>query len=366
MKSLKVLMFVFLLSCLAACLASGQDTSSLMTSDQYTQDTIRVDLNRGFELFNKDEPLGMNLLFNMKDFIAGKDEQKYIAARLTLCCKTDTATWDIRIRARGEFRRNYCSFPPVLLNLKDIDKKPDILKNQKTIKLITVCHYTGNYQDYVFREYLVYKMYNLITPFSYRVRLVRINLIDENNPDKVISSYGYLIENIDEIAKNNNAQVLNNQRILQKDVVPGLMARLAVFQYMIGNFDWQTGNQHNIDAIRIPGRFSEMAIPLPHDFDFSGFVDAVYAIPRKNLGLQDVRQRRYLGECFLNNYMPEVLNDFISLQAPFRVIIDNFDLLSKRSRKDLLSYLDEFYSVLHRNREDMIKKFEGECLLMLQ
>jgi hypothetical protein len=364
-KSIKVFLPIFFLSCLTKFLAAGQDTSSLMSFNQDTQDTIKVDFDRGIELFNNDEPLGINLIFSMKNFIAGKNEQEYIAARLILCCENDTAAWDIRIRARGEFRRKFCSFPPILLNLKDIDKKPDILKSQKTIKLVTECHYAENYQDYVFREYLIYKMYNLLTSFSYRVRLVKLTITDEDRPDEVISSYGYLIENIDEIAQRNNAVVLNNQRILQKDVVPELMARLAVFQYMIGNFDWQTGNQHNIDAIKIPGRFLDRVLPLPHDFDFSGFVNTEYAIPRKSLGLQDVRQRRYLGECFLNDYLPEVLNEFISLQAPFQGIIRSFDLLNRKSRKDLLSYLYEFYSVLLDNRDDMIKKFEGECLLVL-
>lgn len=342
----------------------SQNPPVLQKNGSYIQDTIVVDLRKDIELFDSEEPLKMNLTFNMKDLVEYKIDPEYLNARIIFFCEQDTISWNIKIKARGEFRRNFCSFPPIMINVKGLDEGPREIEEQKTIKLVTHCHDSKEYEEYVFREYLSYKLYSLISPYSFRVRLVRINYINENDTGNVISSYGFLIENLDHLAERSHAVLLDEGVIQQQDMIPGIMARLAVFQYMIGNVDWQVGT-HNVKVIQVPDKDTLLAIPLPYDFDFSGFVNADYAIPRKNLGLTDIRQRRYLGDCTLNGLLYSVLEEFIDFQQDFADVINNFNLLNKKNKKDLLSYLDEFYKLLLKNQEQFIKQLQTDCILIL-
>ena len=79
----------------------------------------------------------------------------------------------------------------------------------------------------------------------------------------------------------------------------------ALFQHMIGNHDWSmragpVGKNccHNAELIGplAPGQ----TIPIPYDFDFSGYVGAPYATPPSELDITDVRQQLYRGYCIHN------------------------------------------------------------------
>ncbi|MBN2480195.1 MAG: hypothetical protein JXB19_00515 [Bacteroidales bacterium] len=362
---MKPLLIVILIYFLSFHVIQGQDPPIFQDSIPVIQDTILVDLGNDFELFDSEVPLQMNLTFDIQNFIGNKSDPEYLNARLNLFCEEDTVSWDIKIKARGEFRRNFCSFPPIMINVKGLEEGPTEIREQKTIKLVTHCRDAGEYEEYVFREYLLYKIYCLISPYSFNVRLVKINYIDENDPDDLISSYGFLIENIDHLADRNNAVEIDEGGLQQQDMIPEIMTRLAVFQYMIGNVDWQVGT-HNVKVIQTAGQDTLKAIPLPYDFDHSGFVNADYAIPRKNLGLTDIRQRRYLGDCTLNGLISSVLDEFIILQEEFTNVINSFEFLNNSNKRDLLSYLSEFYKPLLEDQEKLRKELERACILILK
>ena len=83
-------------------------------------------------------------------------------------------------------------------------------------------------------------------------------------------------------------------------------ARYALLQDMVANHDWSmragpAGKEccHNAELIGPLGPGS--TVPIPYDFDFSGFVDAPYATPPDELHLASVRQRVYRGYCLHNN-----------------------------------------------------------------
>lgn len=364
-NTMKTFLIAILIHVMAIGTLPGQEPVIVQDSVPFVQDTIRVDLTNDFELFESEVPLQMNLVFDMQNLIIYQDDPEYINAHLNLFCEKDTVSWDIKIKARGEFRRNYCSFPPIMINVKGIDEGPAEIREQKTIKLVTHCRDERQYEEYVFREYLAYKLYSLTAPYSFSVRLVNINYIDENEPDNIISSYGFLIENLDHVAERYNAVAIDENDILQKELKPDVMTRLAVFQYMIGNVDWQVGT-HNIKVIQLSERDSVTDVPLPYDFDFSGFVNADYAVPRKSLGLTDIRQRRYLGDCTLNGLLTSVLDEYAGLQEAFMNTIDNFEFLANRNKRDLISYLNEFYEPLMNAPEKFLIELQNDCILNLQ
>ena len=86
--------------------------------------------------------------------------------------------FSVKVRARGDFRRNpeICSFPPLLVNFKKNEVRNTIFNNQDKLKLVTACQK----EEDVVEEYLIYKMYNLVTDLSLKVRLVKVVYIDDN------------------------------------------------------------------------------------------------------------------------------------------------------------------------------------------
>ena len=52
---------------------------------------------------------------------------------------------------------------------------------------------------------------------------------------------------------------------------------LCLFEYMISNTDWNVSLLHNIKLIR--KKDTKEIIVVPYDFDYSGLVNADYAVP---------------------------------------------------------------------------------------
>jgi hypothetical protein len=202
-------------------------------------------------------------------------------------------------------------------------------RGKSTLKLVTHCNASCSFAGTVLKEYLAYKLFSLVTPYSFRTRLVRISYQDINKPDKTVTAYGFLIENADKMAERNNAVIINLKNITQKDMFPLEMTRIAVFNYMIGNTDWSVPYQHNIKIMKSLETLSDKAIPIAHDFDYSGFVNANYAVPQETLPIKDVTERYYLGLCNREADLKTVIGEFMALEVKFMDAIHDFEYLSK-------------------------------------
>jgi len=71
--------------------------------------------------------------------------------------------------------------------------------------------------------------------------------------------------------------------------------------YMIGNLDWSMragpageGCCHNGRLLAGNGPYYT---PVPYDFDYSGLVDAPYAVPPDGFKISNVKSRVYQGYC---------------------------------------------------------------------
>ena len=72
----------------------------------------------------------------------------------------------------------------------------------------------------ILREFLVYKIYNLFTPMSFRVRLLRINYNDTRGKIKRYTQYGFLIEDVDDVTKRNNCREVEKQVFQNRNYRP--------------------------------------------------------------------------------------------------------------------------------------------------
>jgi hypothetical protein len=85
---------------------------------------------------------------------------------------------------------------------------------------------------------------------------------------------------------------------------------------------------------------------VPYDFDYSGFVNTDYAVPDEKLAIESVRERVYRGFPRTMEELNEVLDMFKKQKDSIYALINNFDLLNGRSKKEMCSYLDEFFDLI--------------------
>jgi len=260
----------------------------------------------------------------------------------------DSVSYDISLRSRGERRRELCLFPPIRLNFKDTRTIYGDIDSMTNIKMVTHCNNPGIYDDYLLKEYLVYKLYNLITDYSFRVRLLRIKYIDTGKREKTYIKYGFLIEPVDLLEQRLDVFEIENLHLKYKDMIPDMLDRMAIFQYMIGNTDWQVISYHNIKIVK--GASQLKAVPIAYDFDYSGFVNTAYAVPAEITGLDNVRQRYFLGACRPDSTYLRILGEFMNNRDNFFEVIENFDLIDEQSKKFVTRFLEDFFSLFNRDR----------------
>ncbi len=265
------------------------------------------------DLFEDEEILHIKLSGNIRALMADRaDDAAYHSLVLTYKGKDSTeVALNIRAKTRGNFRRKRenCKVPPILLNFPKDETGKTLFSSQHKLKLVTPCQS----DNYVVREYLVYKLYNLITPKSFRARLAFVSLNDTEKRRET-SFYGILLEEDDQLAKRIGLKILKDQRIRGEHTEPESFLKMALFQYMIGNTDWSVPYRHNI---RVVG-FDSLSIryTVPYDFDHSGIVAAPYARPPEELGLRSVQERRFRGYCLTEKKTLEEVVAFYQRKKP--------------------------------------------------
>jgi hypothetical protein len=192
-------------------------------------------------------------------------------------------------------------------------------------------------------------MYNLLTPHSFDVRLANVDYRDQAGRP-MVSRVGYFLEDLSDVAKRNGTvQTRAPDLIPISDLSPTDAARYALFQHMIANHDWSmragpAGKDccHNAELI---GPLAPAAtIPIPYDFDFSGFVDAPYATPPDALHISSVRQRVYRGYCADNPQVVEVARHMRDARPQMMAAITSTPGLDPQRAAKAISYLDGFFA----------------------
>jgi hypothetical protein len=317
-------------------------------------------LNTDFGLFKNNEILHLALRFDIRTYTTKKPKEEYLPAVLTYFInEKDSINKDIKLRSRGVMRNDICDFPPLMLNLKKSGFSAEDMKKIEKIKVVTHCEY-GN-ENYLFMEYLVYKLYNVLTDKSFKVRLSKIDYINTVKKTKPISTYCFLIEPLDILAERIGTVAVSSVSLTQKHIIPSEMDRMAIFMYMIGNTDWSVPNQHNCKVLsgndfNNPG----LGIIVPYDFDYAGIINADYAVPYEGLGLKSVLERRYLGACRTKEEFNTALNEFREKKGEFYKVINEFPLLDERAKKPMIKYLDSFFSEVEKGNA-AINSFMAGC-----
>jgi len=331
---------------LIAFIISGNVDNNI---DAWIGNSVPDGPKKSFRLFEDQELLEITLRYDLTSYFRNKPKEGYLNANITFHqSKTDSLSKEVRLRTRGIFRKGYCTFSPIELNFKKVDFGYSDLNKISKLKLVPQCKPGIENGKYVLKEYLAYKLFNLLTDTSFRVRLLKINYIDSLKKRKNFTQYGFFIEPVEMLAKRTNTIQVKSKALNQKNIYPYLMDRLAIFNYMIGNFDYSIPGQHNVKVIKplvIDPR--QLGIAVPYDFDWTGLVNASYAIPDdKIVPVKSITERLFLGICRSREIYENDLKIFIAKKDEFYKVINEFPYLNTRDKKEVTDYLDEFYNHL--------------------
>jgi hypothetical protein len=317
------------------------------------------------KLFVDEEPLNMTLTTDFKNFKKTRRQEEYQPAEMTIHeDESFEVSRPVRIKSRGIYRLTNCTNPPIWLNIRHSDIEVDSLDEVVRMKLVIRCRDTKQYDDYVLREYLVYKLYNLLTPVSYRVRLIRMKIVDTGKKNDVNESWAFFVEPDTLMEMRLQGKMVRNDRLSMNVVNREMMDRFALFSYMVGNSDYSITGRHNVRIVALanPGDMQGFLV-IPYDFDYTGLVNAGYAVPDERgqeLGITHVRDRYYLGPCRSREVLQEMVDELASHKEEMLDYIRNFEYLDESGREDILNYLNSYFE--EAEDEDFIRwKIEPTC-----
>jgi hypothetical protein len=206
------------------------------------------------------------------------------------------------------------------------------------------------FEELLLKEYLVYKIYNLLSIMSFKVRLLHVNYKDIKQKAKGYSQYAFLIEDMNDLTKRNNCKEIKHKVFAPYGANRKQMTLVSLFQYMIGNTDWSIRNYHNMKLMAPKNDTLANPYAIPYDFDYAGIVDAPYAAPNEELPITTVRDRLYRGFDRSMEELQEAIEIFKEKKGAIMLTINNFTLLSERTRKEMTRYLEGFYQTIDNNR----------------
>ncbi len=321
---------------------------SLPTPEEYAARAAKAE---NAPLFASQEALAVTLRTDISRIRDERSDEEDVEGTLTYLGPDGAeVTLAVKVRARGIFRRDKrnCNFPPLRIDIPGKEAQGTLFEGQDKLKLVTPCHDgRDQYQQYVLQEYLVYRVYQLLTPVGFRVRLLTITYEDPDGGYETRTKTAFLMEEDEAMAARNRALVQDFQQFHPAAMEAEQDALVALFQYMIGNTDFSTAYFHNAVLIRTEAnRF----LIVPYDFDWAGVVDARYATPDERLPITNVRQRIFRGFCRPDVDDAALIRRFNEQRDAIRALYEGMPGLDEGVKKKSLEYYEDFYEILNDPR----------------
>ncbi len=306
------------------------------------------------ELFQSEEILPIQISFSSEEVKRSISDTLYFDTVMKF--QTGDKVWndiDVGVRARGNFRRGTCYFPPIKMKIKKKHAKGTLFEGNKRLKLVLPCIIEKDKNDNVLKELIAYKLFEIISPYHFKTRQVAITFSNIDG-DKVEEFFlkGFFIEDDKNVAKRFEGKVTD------KYTHPMAMGsestiKNSFFQFMIGNTDFAMGYQHNGKLMSIEGE----VIPIPYDFDLSGLVNPSYV--KENSAMGDIRERSYLGYKREESVISSIRNEFIEKKPKFFKVASSFATEFDDASKceDIVKYLNSFFEIIENDR-----KFKNEIV----
>lgn len=311
-------------------------------------------------LLEDPSPLELSLTASIKSLKKETNDSTYLESTLAFADRSQPKdSIELLVRARGNSRRSNCYFAPLKLKFRTSDIRGTLYEGHKELKLVLPCLIGSLSDDYVLKEYLAYKLFEVVSPYYYQTRLAHVEFIElKGRRERSHDLMGFLIEDHSTLAGR-----LDGKR-MRKNLPPQMQDPRAsiinnLFQFAIGNTDFSLRKQHNQRLYYIQGKY----VSIPYDFDMAGLVNAPYAtvsnVQTLDYQPSSVRERAYKGFLRDTVLMQQVRQEFLDARPG---IMEELEALQpyfkdRGQYEEAQKYLQGFFDILGDDR-----KFEREIL----
>lgn len=258
----------------------------------------------------------------------------------------------ITLNLRGKFRRMKCTMPPLLLNFKKSTLRRLNLDHIDEIKLVTHCLETQEGEENLREELMCYKVYESLTPYSYRTIWLKVTYQDALQPGKQIKSTGFLLEPDKDITKRLGIIERKLFNPAEDSIHFESYSHTVAYNFLIGNRDWSIVMSRN--AKLFYDSISSHYVVIPYDFDYSNIVGATYRRETRPENMTHPLERIYQGEYFKDK-SGEILKKFQESQD---IILNRVatapNPMDEGERKKIVKYFETWFSQIKKMKvEDL-------------
>lgn len=269
------------------------------------------------------------------------------------------------VETRGLTRLRVCRFPPLRIRFAPDAARGTLFERQRSLKLVTHCQNSPPTEQYYVQELLAYRVYNVLTEHSHRVRSLDIVYMDTAGGKPNGPRFAFMIEDLGDVARRTGHKVAEGAGFAPGDFGARDLTRFMLFQYLIGNTDWDVlaGPRpgqccHNVRVLGNQAAGSRIAVP--YDFDSAGMVDASYAAPHPKLPIRAVTDRLFRGFCVHNAALEPVRQEFLGHRQAIFALIRSESRLGQQRQRSVERYFEAFYAVLGSEAR-FAREISGKC-----
>ena len=324
-------------------LLAGTAIFILLNSALRAQQIFKQDL-----LFSNKKPLKIKLNYSNKNLNKNTNDSTFIKSKLIFFEKKKNKEIQVSLRARGNFRRKHCYFTPVKIKIKKSDALNTIFSDNRTLKLVLPCKNNRDKNDNILKEFIAYKIYEIISPYYFKTRRLEVDYTNQKNKKGInYNLAGFLIEDDDKVAKRFDG------KIVKRKISPLAMddfnsVNLSFFNFLIGNTDFSSAHQHNGKLLF----YEKKIIPIPYDFDLTGWVKPKYGLGITNRLGYSFEERNYIGFKRGKNIYSKVRNHYLRLKEKIFNTVELYEseFEYKKSYNLMMDYLRGFYEILEDDK----------------
>jgi hypothetical protein len=302
--------------------------------------------NADSKLFANQNILSIKLNYSNKEIKNSENDTTYFSTLMSY--KLVDNTWkeiEVGIRKRGFSRLNNCYFAPIRMKFEKKAIESTIFEGNKKLKLVLPCLKESDNNDNIIKEYIAYKIYEIVSPYYFKTRLVDIEYDEEKGSKiKSFNLKGILKEDDKNIAKRFNGKIFERELVNPYALDTLTSVRNAFFNYLIGNTDFSQSYLHNVKLIYIDKKI----VPICYDFDMSGLVNASYAAVSPTVKIESVTDRTYRGFERDQQIFNQVRTEFIENKSRILKSIDDAESLfeNKEEFTELSVFVMDFFNTI--------------------
>jgi len=255
--------------------------------------------------------------------------------------------FDIKLQTRGYSRLADCPFPPLMIYFDKSRVKNSLLKYNHKLKMVTHCQ--EDKLHLLFREHLVYKIYNLITLYSFQVRLLEVKYIDIDRKEDPIETYALFIESsrsikkrlkLEKLTSDEDFNLKTHRNISENWLNTSQLKLQEAFQHLIRNNDWvifHSEPARTLSLANIKFFYNEKeGFPFPYDFDLAGVVKWDDEGYKNRYDIENLCKKFEIRKAFMK---------ILSHKNEYFQLLDRDPFLSLRYKNKFAEYLNQFKSV---------------------